>query len=93
MGNSSFRKEAFDLSICNLTWLVRFLQDTDGQFIGLSVARRLGFALENDMADLGTMKSVSSELGERLDLMKLLDHQYKICPVVKNLDGLSRCSD
>ena len=51
------------------------LQDTDGQFIGLSVAEDLAFALENDMVDLGTMKERVQSWAERLDLMKLLDHR------------------
>ena len=37
--------------------------------------RRLGFALENDMVDLGTMKERVQSWAERLDLMKLLDHR------------------
>lgn len=69
-------KEAFDLSIYEKSHLVStVLQDTDGQFIGLSVADDLAFALENDMVDLGTMKERVQSWAERLDLMKLLDHR------------------
>ena len=69
-------KEAFDLSIYEKSHLVStVLQDTDGQFIGLSVAEDLAFALENDMVDLGTMKERVQSWAERLDLMKLLDHR------------------
>ena len=69
-------KEAFDLSIYEKSHLVSTgLQDTDGQFIGLSVAEDLAFALENDMVDLGTMKERVQSWAERLDLMKLLDHR------------------
>lgn len=69
-------KEAFDLSIYEKSNLVStVLQDTDGQFIGLSVAEDLAFALENDMVDLGTMKERVQSWAERLDLMKLLDHR------------------
>ncbi|OFQ64752.1 ABC transporter ATP-binding protein [Streptococcus sp. HMSC078D09] len=69
-------KEAFDLSIYEKSHLVStVLQDTDGQFIGLSVAEDLAFALENDMVDLGTMKERVRSWAERLDLMKLLDHR------------------
>ena len=69
-------KEAFDLSIYEKSHLVStVLQDTDGQFIGLSVAEDLAFALENDMVDLGTMKERVQIWAERLDLMKLLDHR------------------
>ena len=69
-------KEAFNLSIYEKSHLVStVLQDTDGQFIGLSVAEDLAFALENDMVDLGTMKERVRSWAERLDLMKLLDHR------------------
>ena len=69
-------KEAFNLSIYEKSHLVStVLQDTDGQFIGLSVAEDLAFALENDMVDLGTMKERVQSWAERLDLMKLLDHR------------------
>ena len=69
-------KEAFDLSIYEKSHLVStVLQDTDGQFIGLSVAEDLAFALENDMVDLGTMKERVQSWAERLDLSKLLDHR------------------
>lgn len=69
-------KEAFDLSIYEKSHLVStVLQDTDGQFIGLSVAEDLAFALENDMVELESMKSRVHTWAERLDLMKLLDHR------------------
>ena len=69
-------EEAFDLSIYEKSHLVStVLQDTDGQFIGLSVAEDLAFALENDMVELGTMKERVQSWAERLDLMKLLDHR------------------
>ena len=68
--------EAFDLSIYEKSPLVStVLQDTDGQFIGLSVAEDLAFALENDMVELGTMKERVQSWAERLDLMNLLDHR------------------
>ena len=68
--------EAFDLSIYEKSHLVStVLQDTDGQFIGLSVAEDLAFALENDMVELETMKERVQSWAERLDLMKLLDHR------------------
>lgn len=78
VGNSSFGKDAFDLSIYEKSPNSRgvrdtVLQDTDGQFIGLSVAN--SFALENDMAELESMKSRGSYLGGRLDLSQLLDHR------------------
>ena len=69
-------KEAFDLSIYEKSHLVStVLQDTDGQFIGLSVAEDLAFALENDMVELESMKSWVRTWAERLDLSQLLDHR------------------
>lgn len=69
-------KEAFDLSIYEKSHLVStVLQDTDGQFIGLSVAEDLAFALENDMVELESMKSRVHTWADRLDLSKLLDHR------------------
>ena len=69
-------KEAFDLSIYEKSHLVStVLQDTDGQFIGLSVAEDLAFALENDMVEMESMKSRVHTWAERLDLSKLLDHR------------------
>ena len=69
-------KEAFDLSIYEKSHLVStVLQDTDGQFIGLSVAEDLAFALENDMVDLESMKSRVHTWAERLDLSKLLGNR------------------
>ena len=69
-------KDAFDLSIYEKSHLVStVLQDTDGQFIGLSVAEDLAFALENDMVELESMKSRVHTWAERLDLSELLDHR------------------
>ena len=69
-------KDTFDRSIYEKSHLVStVLQDTDGQFIGLSVAEDLAFALENDMVELGSMKSRVHTWAERLDLSKLLDHR------------------
>ena len=69
-------KEAFDLSVYEKSHLVStVLQDTDGQFIGLSVAEDLAFALENDMVELESMKSRVHTWAERLDLSNLLGHR------------------
>ena len=68
--------ESFDLSIYEKSHLVStVLQDTDGQFIGLSVAEDLAFALENDMVELESMKSRVHTWAERLDLSNLLGHR------------------
>ena len=64
---------AFDMSIYDKSHLVStVLQDTDGQFIGLSVAEDLAFALENDMTALDDMKSRVHKWAEKLDLLPLL---------------------
>lgn len=69
-------KESFDLSIYEKSHLVStVLQDTDGQFIGLSVSEDLAFALENDMVELESMKSRVHTWAERLDLSNLLGHR------------------
>ena len=64
---------AFDMSIYDKSHLVStVLQDTDGQFIGLSVAEDLAFALENDVTALDDMKSRVHKWAEKLDLLPLL---------------------
>ena len=64
---------AFDMSIYDKSHLVStVLQDTDGQFIGLSVAEDLAFALENDVTALDEMKSRVHKWAEKLDLLPLL---------------------
>jgi len=64
---------AFDMSIYDKSHLVStVLQDTDGQFIGLSVAEDLAFALENDVTVLDDMKSRVHKWAEKLDLIPLL---------------------
>lgn len=69
---------AFKTSIYDRSSLVStVLQDTDGQFIGLSVAEDLAFALENDMADLNTMKEKVTAWAKKLDLQQLLKHRPK----------------
>ena len=64
---------AFDMSIYDKSHLVStVLQDTDGQFIGLSVAEDLAFALENDVTALEDMKNRVHKWAEKLDLLDLL---------------------
>ena len=64
---------AFDMSIYDKSHLVStVLQDTDGQFIGLSVAEDLAFALENDVTGLEEMKNRVYKWAEKLDLLPLL---------------------
>ena len=67
---------AFDSSIYDKSNLVStVLQDTDGQFIGLSVAEDLAFALENDMVELPLMRDKIHHWADQLDLQELLQHR------------------
>ena len=67
---------AFDMSIYDKSHLVStVLQDTDGQFIGLSVAEDLAFALENDVTALDEMKNRVYKWAEKLDLLSLLSQR------------------
>ena len=67
---------AFDMSIYDKSHLVStVLQDTDGQFIGLSVAEDLAFALENDVTALDEMKDRVHKWAEKLDLISLLNQR------------------
>lgn len=50
------------------------LQDTDGQFIGLTVAEDVAFALENDCVPQDRMFSLVDEVAEVVDIKRLLDH-------------------
>lgn len=50
------------------------LQDTDGQFIGLTVAEDVAFALENDCVPQEKMFSLVDEVAKVVDIEKLLDH-------------------
>ena len=50
------------------------LQDTDGQFIGLTVAEDIAFALENECTDQKEMVQRVNETARELELEKLLDH-------------------
>jgi len=69
-------QDAIESSIYDKSNLVStVLQDTDGQFIGLSVAEDLAFALENDMVELPVMKEKVQHWAEKLDLANLLQHR------------------
>lgn len=69
-------KEAFGLSIYNKSHLVStVLQDPDGQFIGLTAAEDLAFALENDCVSLEEMQEKVAHWAKRLDLTEFLDNR------------------
>lgn len=50
------------------------LQDTDGQFIGLTVAEDIAFALENDCVEQAEMKETVARVAELVDIGHQLDH-------------------
>ncbi|WP_438838821.1 ABC transporter ATP-binding protein [Streptococcus pluranimalium] len=69
-------QEAEKLSIYDRSFLVStVLQDPDGQFIGLSVAEDVAFALENDQVAHSEMAERVAEWTARLDLEQLLHHR------------------
>ena len=70
-GQDIFKQSIYDKSQLVST----VLQDPDGQFIGLTVAEDLAFALENDCADQSEMKDKVALWAERLDLISLLNHR------------------
>lgn len=70
-GQDIFKQSIYDKSQLVST----VLQDPDGQFIGLTVAEDLAFALENDCADQSEMKDKVALWAERLDLTYLLNHR------------------
>ena len=70
-GQDIFKQSIYDKSQLVST----VLQDPDGQFIGLTVAEDLAFALENDCANQSEMKDKVVLWAERLDLTSLLNHR------------------
>lgn len=70
-GQNIFKQSIYDKSPLVST----VLQDPDGQFIGLTVAEDLAFALENDCANQSEMKDKVALWAERLDLTSLLNHR------------------
>lgn len=68
-GQSIKGQSIFDLSLQVGT----VLQDTDGQFVGLTVAEDLAFALENDYVDQGEMVNKVNAWATTLDLHDLLN--------------------
>ena len=75
-GQNIFKQSIYDKSQLVST----VLQDPDGQFIGLTVAEDLAFALENDCADQSEMKDKVALWAERLDLTSLLNHRPQDLP-------------
>lgn len=64
------------LGIFGLSKLVgTVLQDTDGQFIGLTVGEDVAFALENDCVEQSEMKQRVAEAARTVELEALLRHK------------------
>lgn len=67
-------KDLLDSSIFDLSLSVgTVLQDTDGQFVGLTVAEDIAFSLENDNVDQEEMKKIVEKWAIELNLSKLLE--------------------
>ena len=66
-------KDAKTLGLFDLSQVVgTVLQDSDGQFIGLTVAEDLAFALENDEMPQDKMKNLVTEIAQVVDVEKVL---------------------
>lgn len=68
-------KEADQSSIFELSHTVgTVLQDTDGQFIGLTVGEDIAFALENDCVPQDEMKQMVDKVSELVDIKHHLEY-------------------
>lgn len=68
-------KEPKDLGIFGLSKMVgTVLQDTDGQFIGLTVAEDITFVLENDCMEEEKMHRRVDAIADMVDVKNLLHH-------------------
>lgn len=66
-------KNPRDIGIFGLSKMVgTVLQDTDGQFVGLTVAEDIAFVLENDMIPQDEMMARVNEVAKTVELDKLL---------------------
>lgn len=68
-GKNIEKSSIFDLSLSTGT----VLQDTDGQFVGLTVAEDIAFSLENDNVEQKEMEKIVRKWAEILGIEKLLD--------------------
>ena len=64
------KSSIFELS----THIGTVLQDPDGQFVGLTVAEDIAFALENDTVEQEKMKQIVAEVSKKVDIDKQLYH-------------------
>ena len=68
-------KNALELGLFGLSKLVgTVLQDSDGQFIGLTVAEDIAFALENDCIPTPEMHKEVERIAELVDVKRVLHH-------------------
>ncbi|SFC00953.1 ABC transporter ATP-binding protein [Butyrivibrio sp. YAB3001] len=68
-------KESRDMSMFDISHIVgTVLQDSDAQFVGMTVAEDLAFALENDCVEQGQMKNKVQEVAKILNLDQVLRH-------------------
>ena len=68
-------KNALELDLFGLSKMVgTVLQDSDGQFIGLTVAEDIAFALENDCVATPEMHQQVAKVAELVDVTRVLGH-------------------
>ena len=68
-------KDALELGLFGLSKVVgTVLQDSDGQFIGLTVAEDIAFALENDCIPTEEMHREVERVAELVDVKQVLKH-------------------
>ena len=68
-------KNALELGLFGLSKIVgTVLQDSDGQFIGLTVAEDIAFALENDCIPTEEMHREVERIAELVDVKRVLQH-------------------
>ena len=68
-------KNALELGLFGLSKMVgTVLQDSDGQFIGLTVAEDIAFALENDCMPTKEMHDEVERIAELVDVKRVLKH-------------------
>ena len=68
-------KNALELGLFGLAEIVgTVLQDSDGQFIGLTVAEDIAFALENDCIPTERMHKEVERIAELVDVQRVLKH-------------------
>ena len=68
-------KDALKLDLFGLSKMVgTVLQDADGQFIGLTVAEDIAFALENDCIPTGELHAQVEQVAKLVDIQGVLGH-------------------